>query len=227
MGETKEYWKPSVTADVVVVDIHQAQYRNNGAFVNILLVKRSDKSKAFPDCWALPGGFLDKGESIEQCAVRELKEETGLTALNLSPIGVYSKPDRDPRGQTISHAFMTVIPSSDEQPLLPQSGDDAKDIGLFNLKGSISRVDGSINVSLRNPTTKETISYRANFSRGDLGLLNTEITYEGAGRLAFDHAEILARAILRAPDLVLPTSEKNPAPSSGDSKKELAEHLSK
>lgn len=219
--QKKEYWKPSVTADIVVVDIHQAKYRADGAFVNLLLIKRSDKSEAYPNCWALPGGFLDKGESLEQCAVRELKEETGIVAENLMPMGVYSRPDRDPRSQVISNAFMTVIPSSDEIPLQYKSGDDAKDCGLFRIKGKFSRDDGSLEVSLRCPANSEEIEFRARFSKGYLGLLKTEITYTSKSVLAFDHAEILARAILRVPDIILPSPEK----SIEEGKKELAKHL--
>lgn len=221
MGEIKEYWKPSVTADIIVVDIHQAEFRADGAFVNILLIKRSDKSEAYPNSWALPGGFLDKGESLEQCAVRELKEETGLVAENLMPMGVYSKPDRDPRSQVISNAFMTVIPSSKEKPLPVNAGDDAKECGLFRIKGKFNRDDGSLEVSLRCPSNSEAIGFKARFYKGDLGLLNTEISYTSKTTLAFDHAEILARTILRVPDLILPSSEK----TIEEGKKELSRHL--
>ena len=131
----KEYWKPSVTADIVAVNSHLAKFRDDGTFMNLVLIKRSEKSEAFPDTWALPGGFLDKGETVEQCAVRELREETGLEARMLAPIEVFSRPDRDPRGQVISHAFFTMLISSDNQPLYIKEGDDAKEIALFNLKG--------------------------------------------------------------------------------------------
>lgn len=206
--QKKEYWKPSVTADIVVVDIHQAKFREDGNYINILLIQRAANSEAFPNCWALPGGFLDKGESLEQCAARELKEETGLEAENLMPIGVYSNPIRDPRGQVISHAFMSVFPSTDEQPLKVAAGDDAKDFGLFNLKGKFSREDGTLSVRLRCPKNDKVIEFKATFSQGALGLLQTKIEYKSADKLAFDHAEIIARAILRTPDLVLPTTTK-------------------
>ena len=216
----KEYWKPSVTADIVVVDSHLAKFRDDGTFINLLLIKRSEKSDAFPNCWALPGGFLDKGESIEDCAVRELKEETGIEAKMLAPVGVFSNPDRDPRSQVISHAFMTMVMSTDEQPLAYNAGDDAKEIGLFRLKGSFSEVDGSLSVKLYCPQKEKSIEFKAEFSRGDLGIINTAISYGTPTKLAFDHAEIIARTILRVPDLVLPTKTKPK-----DAKEELSEHL--
>lgn len=216
----KEYWKPSVTADIVVVNSHLAKHRDNGTFINLLLIKRSEKSDAFPNCWALPGGFLDKGESIEDCAVRELKEETGIDAKMLAPMGVFSKPDRDPRSQVISHAFMTMVMSTDEQPLAFNAGDDAKEIGLFRLKEEFSEVDGSLSVKLYCPKKEKSIEFKATFSRGNLGIINTAIEYGTPTKLAFDHAEIIARTILRVPDLVLPTKTKPK-----DTKEELKEHL--
>ena len=228
MSNTKEYWKPSVTADIVVVDSHLAKFRKDGAFVNLLLIKRSEKSEAFPNCWALPGGFLDKGESIEQCAVRELKEETGLEAKMLSPMGVFSKLDRDPREQVISHAFLSVFMSTDEQPLPIKAGDDAKEVSRFLLKGDFDKGDGSLTVKLRNSSTKTVIAFKAKFSRGELGLLKKEIEYDekaSTAKLAFDHAEIIARTILRVPDLVMATTEKSEIPE--EKKEGNSENLEK
>lgn len=218
MGKT-EYWKPSVTADIVVVNSHLAQFRDDGTFINLLLIKRSEQSEAYPNCWALPGGFLGQGESLEQCAVRELKEETGLDAKMMLPIGVFSKPDRDPRDQVISQAFLSIFMSTNEQPLPMKAGDDAKDIGLFRLKGSFDKHDGSLSVKLRCAVNELRIVFKAYFSRGPLGLLQTEIVYDDAistARLAFDHAEIIARTILNTPALVLPVADKTDA-----AKKEL------
>ena len=112
-----------LTADCVVFNVHIAQFREDGAFVNVVLIKR--KNDPFKDSWALPGGFLNEGETLAECAVRELKEETGIDAKALMPIATYSNPNRDPRGQVISEAFNIVIPTSDKNPLMFEAKDDA------------------------------------------------------------------------------------------------------
>jgi 8-oxo-dGTP diphosphatase len=84
----------------------------------IILVERSNP----PYGWALPGGFLDRGESLEQAAVREAKEETNLDLVNMRQFHTYSDPGRDPRFQTISTVFIA------ESQGKPRSGDDAKNL---------------------------------------------------------------------------------------------------
>ncbi|MCC6889374.1 MAG: NUDIX hydrolase [Hyphomicrobiales bacterium] len=84
----------------------------------LLLIRR--KHPPFQDRYALPGGFVERGETTEQAAARELAEETGLRALRLRLIGVYSEPDRDPRGHTVSIAYRVEVAS-----FMPQAGDDA------------------------------------------------------------------------------------------------------
>ena len=66
----------------------------------------------------------------------------------LAPVGTFSRVGRDPRGRVISNAYLTVMMSREEDPLPIKAGDDAKDIGLFRLKGSFSEVDGSLSVRL-------------------------------------------------------------------------------
>lgn len=83
----------------------------------ILLIKR--KNNPYKGFWALPGGFVEYGETVEQAAIREVKEETGISVDIKKLVGVYSDPDRDPRGHTVSICFLAkpaggaVIPSTD------------------------------------------------------------------------------------------------------------------
>ncbi|HHI81679.1 MAG TPA: NUDIX hydrolase [Rhizobiales bacterium] len=83
-----------------------------------LLIRR--KNPPFKGDWALPGGFVDCNESVEDAARRELMEETGLKAGRLHLIGVYSQPGRDPRGAIVSIAFLTRTGRQK-----PRAGDDA------------------------------------------------------------------------------------------------------
>ena len=208
---SEEYFKPSVAADIVVIDSRLAPWRDNGTIINLCLIKRDAKADAFPDCWALPGGFLDKGESIEQCAVRELKEETGLDAKMLAPVMVSSNPTRDPRGQVISHAFVSVFMSTEQEPIAIKAGDDAAEVEMFRLKGNFNPAIGALEVVLKNVAKKVTIAFKAEFSRGWMGLVDTKIEENkqvSNASLAFNHAEIIARTILRMPDLVKNTSPK-------------------
>ena len=85
---------PLLTVDCVVFD-------ESGALV---LIERGHEP--FKGCFALPGGVVDVGETVEQAALRELKEETGASGRVVRLIGVYSEPSRDPRGHTVSAAFV-------------------------------------------------------------------------------------------------------------------------
>jgi 8-oxo-dGTP diphosphatase len=109
------YEKPSVTADCVVFD--------SGG--RLLLIRR--RHPPFAGQFALPGGFVDPGETTEAAARRELVEETGLTARDLRLVGVYSKPGRDPRGWTISIAYLVAAEEG-----VPQAGDDAAEVEFRN-----------------------------------------------------------------------------------------------
>lgn len=103
------YKRPALTADCVVFD----------RAGRLLLIKRGHAP--FKGKWALPGGYVDYGERVEDAALRELKEETGIEGRIVRLVGVYSDPKRDPRGHTISTAFL-VRPKSAKAA----SGDDAE-----------------------------------------------------------------------------------------------------
>ena len=111
MAYTYKYPRPAVTADCVVI--------TKEAEPKVLLIERG--AAPFKGCWAFPGGFLNMDETTEQCAIRELKEETGLEVDKVKEIGTYSKVDRDPRGRTITVAYLAVV----ESPMEVKGQDDA------------------------------------------------------------------------------------------------------
>jgi ADP-ribose pyrophosphatase YjhB (NUDIX family) len=88
----------------------------------IVLVKRRNP----PYGWALPGGFVDYGESLEAAAVREAREETSLEVELVSQLGAYSDPDRDPRQHTISYVFLARASGA------PRASDDAEQAAVFD-----------------------------------------------------------------------------------------------
>ena len=94
--------------------------------LKVLLVQR--KNDPFKGEWALPGGFLEEDEDLENGARRELKEETGLEVDKVWQIRAFGKPHRDPRGRTISIAFMGII--EDEKEV--KGSDDASDARWFD-----------------------------------------------------------------------------------------------
>ena len=114
-----DYWHPSVATDIVLLTLRQRK-------LAILLVKRLDSQNG----WALPGGFLEKGETLEKCARRELKEKTGLEVPYLSSFSHYSNPHRDSRHQVISVAYLAVHPSG---KLRLKANSDVLDVNWFSV----------------------------------------------------------------------------------------------
>lgn len=104
MEYTYKYPRPAVTADCVVM--------TNEPLPKVLLIQRG--ADPFKGAWAFPGGFMNMDETTEQCAIRELEEETGLKVTTVHQIGAYSKVDRDPRGRTITVAYLAIIDSPEK-----------------------------------------------------------------------------------------------------------------
>ncbi len=107
---------PLLTTDAIILD------ENN----DIVLIKR--KNEPFRDYWAIPGGFVEIGETVEESCIREAKEETNLDIEIISLVGVYSQANRDPRGHTVTVVFLTKAVSS---TLMPDT--DAKQAKKFNI----------------------------------------------------------------------------------------------
>ena len=104
MAYTYKYPRPAVTADCIVI--------TREAEPKVLLIQRGDDP--FKGAWAFPGGFMNMDETTEQCAIRELEEETELRVSVIHQIGAYSKVDRDPRGRTITVAYLAIVDSPKE-----------------------------------------------------------------------------------------------------------------
>lgn len=111
MPYTYEYPRPAVTTDCIVITREERP--------QVLLIQRG--GEPFRGHWAFPGGFMDMDETAEQCAMRELTEETGMSVTDVVQVGAYSRVDRDPRGRTVGIAFMAIIDS----PQCVQGQDDA------------------------------------------------------------------------------------------------------
>ncbi len=117
-----EYPRPMLTVDGLLV-------RADSVKPQILLIQRG--RDPFKGQWALPGGFVEIDEPIENAARREVQEETGITGVPLFPAGTFGRPGRDPRGRTISVLFVGTLPMN--QSATAHAGDDAQNARWFPL----------------------------------------------------------------------------------------------
>ncbi len=119
----EKYRNPFPSVDIIIemaFGSHRVMGQRKAG--NIVLIER----KNTPLGWALPGGFVDYGESLEVAAIREAEEETCLKVRLLYQLGAYSAPTRDPRFHTISVVFVASATGT------PKAADDAKDVGIFS-----------------------------------------------------------------------------------------------
>ena len=113
-----KYMNPVPTVDIII-----EAGSETGEKGIVLILRKND-----PKGWALPGGFVDYGETLEEAAMREAQEETGLRIRAVSQLHTYSDPQRDPRQHTISTVFTAKAKG------LPRAGDDAQRTGVFTSK---------------------------------------------------------------------------------------------
>ena len=219
----EQFERPSVATDIVAFAVMQDGEQSNirkleNRELKLLLVKRSQ----FPykGAWALPGGFLRPGETIEETAKRELLEETGVENPFLHLAGVYSEAKRDPRGWIISNSFISLI-NAENYSL--RADTDAWDAAWFCVKlqsDNTSSDDSTSTTKIIKHTL--TLSFDSASSDSNIkGDENIEIkaivseksTRKGhnhvssyqiidSGELGFDHAKIIVQSLLELRDMM-------------------------
>lgn len=132
-----EYQRPSVTVDVVVFGMFgnfdegedgdtNGMSSSGQPDLRVLLIRR--RHAPFQGCWAIPGGFVNMDESLDEAARRELEEETGLRDVYLEQLYTFGAPDRDPRTRVISVAYYALLPGHDRDA---HAADDAEEARWF------------------------------------------------------------------------------------------------
>ncbi len=155
----KDYPHPYLTADILV--FHGGE---------LLLIKRGNHPCI--NMWAIPGGFVEEGESADTAAARELLEETGVAGMELCQLGLYSEPGRDPRAWIVSEAYTAFCPGD----LTVQAGDDAKEAAWFHLENLGDEI---------RLTYEDTI----------LAIRVQDGKFAGSKGLAFDHGKMILDAV--------------------------------
>lgn len=117
---TDDYPRPSLTVDIVIFTLRENH-------LQVLLIRRANKP--YVGSWALPGGFVQIDESLEDAANRELSEETGIEHAYLEQLYTYGDPDRDPRGRVVSVAYFALIPA--DATIRNEGGSDASQARWF------------------------------------------------------------------------------------------------
>lgn len=153
--------KPSVTVDIVIFTILDDDLK-------VLLIKR--KTPPFKDSWAIPGGFIHRGETLDQAALRELREETNVEDVYLEQLYTFGTPNRDPRTRVITVSYYSLV-SADK--LNPRAGEEAEDVNWFSVKDlPMLAFDHSEIIDC----AKERLQVRLNYTNVSFQLLPEEFT---------------------------------------------------
>lgn len=201
-----KYERPSMTVDTLVFTVADEEEpntrKNPQKKLQVLLIKRGDHP--FLGQWALPGGFINMTESLEEAAARELKEESNLDNIYMEQLYSWGEVDRDPRTRVISTSYMALV---DKNKLSLRAGDDASDAKWFSLRDSIikeekiNREDGYEQhsfIRLDFTDGSEEISAVIKVVKTVSGKVSRYDRYiiESKG-LAFDHAKIIQYGLER------------------------------
>lgn len=208
-----DYARPSVTVDMLLFTV-QDKISDNIKKVpdkelKVLLIKR--KNHPYICRWAIPGGFVDINESLNEAARRELKEETNIDNVYTEQLGTYGDVKRDPRMRVISVANIALVSSEN---LKPCAGDDAEDVAWFTVKKEdiVKASDKTIfNLVLESTEKNVKIVYKVTETftlNGVSKIKNVDytLTSDVLSALSFDHAKIILDALDRLENKIEYTS---------------------
>ena len=200
--DPRKYETPSCTTDAVIFSITGELLEVNQ--LKVLLVRRSNHPSI--GFWALPGGFAEMRENLEDTARRELEEETGVKDLPLEQFAVYGDYDRDPRTRVITTAYLSLV---NEQDITVRAGDDAADAAWCSLclkekevhTGEVSRKVWQLHVS----NEEKGLDTRAEVEETCREGLIRERKFQvlTGGEIAVDHAAIIVQAMCILADRLL------------------------
>lgn len=195
-----KYETPSCTTDAVVLSYQGRKEDISSADdLQVLLIKRSNHPSI--GFWALPGGFVNLREDLEETARRELEEETGVRGLLMEQVAAYGAMDRDPRTRVITTAYMAL---ADQKEICVEAGDDAADAAwcAIRLVCGEERTEGgwavrTYRIHLYNEEKEvDMTAVVEERSRGDL-ICERSYKVKEAGKIAADHSAILVQALLK------------------------------
>lgn len=208
-----DYARPSVTVDMLLFTV-QDKISDNIKKVpdkelKVLLIKR--KNHPYICRWAIPGGFVDINESLNEAARRELKEETNIDNVYTEQLGTYGDVKRDPRMRVISVANIALVSSEN---LKPCAGDDAEDVAWFTVKKEdvVKTSDKTIfNLVLESTEKNVKIVYKVTETftlNGVSKIKNVDytLTSDVLSALSFDHTKIILDALDRLENKIEYTS---------------------
>lgn len=197
------YERPSLTVDMVLFTLGDEEEEDikkvPEKVLKVLLIKRNNHP--FINCWAIPGGFVDINENIEEAVYRELKEETNIDNVYLEQLYTWGDVKRDPRMRVVSTSYMALVNKDD---INARAGDDAADVAWFNIKKVIKSAEDSKIVShiiLENKEQNIKIVYEIT-EHMEIKGYNKNSTFdikliEGERGIAFDHIKILNYSLER------------------------------
>jgi 8-oxo-dGTP diphosphatase len=204
--DASKYERPSVTVDILVFTVTDEEKENYRKLsekkLRILLIKRGEHP--YLGKWALPGGFVKMDESLDEAALRELKEETNIDDIYMEQLYTWGDVGRDPRTRVISTAYMSLVDSS---TLNVKASDDADDAKWFTV--SAKTFQEQKNVTENGYVLQQLIRLSLSNDEDDLSaVIKTEKIVEGkvtkikrevieSPDIAFDHAKIIEYGLER------------------------------